>query len=102
MNNNFGLSDKTINELREYFSSSQEIELVKIYGSRAKGNFHNGSDIDLAIWTDAHEKFFKFAGELNDLPTPYKFDVIDFKTLAHEGLKRSIERDGIVFYKQNN
>ena len=29
-------------------------------------------------------------------------NVIDFKTLAHEGLKRSIERDGIVFYKQNN
>ena len=59
MNNNFGLSARTINELLNYFKSKSEIELVKIYGSRAKGSFHNGSDIDFAIWTGENTDFLK-------------------------------------------
>ena len=98
--NNFGLPQRTINELTKYFSSKTEIEMVKIYGSRAKGNYHNGSDIDFAIWTDEHNTFFRIAGELDDLPTPYMFDVIDYKTLTHEGMKNSIDKDGILFYEK--
>ena len=98
--NNFGLPQRTINELTKYFSSKTEIEMVKIYGSRAKGNYHNGSDIDFAIWTDEHNTFFRIAGELDDLPTPYMFDVIDYKTLTHKGMKNSIDKDGILFYEK--
>lgn len=98
--NNFGLPERTINELIEYFKSKPEIEQVKIFGSRAKGNYRNGSDIDFAIWTDEHEYFSRFSGELDELPTPYMFDVIDYKTLSHEGMKNSIDRDGVVFYKK--
>ena len=98
--NNFGLPQRTINELTKYFSSKPEIEMVKIYGSRAKGNYHNGSDIDFAIWTDEHNTFFRIAGELDDLPTPYMFDVIDYKTLTHKGMKNSIDKDGILFYEK--
>ena len=47
-----------------------------------------------------YRTFFRIAGELDDLPTPYKFDVIDYKNLSHEGMKNSIDRDGIVFYKR--
>ncbi len=97
---NFGLPQRTINELLAYFSSRPEIEKVMIYGSRARGDFHNGSDIDFAIWADEHETFFRISAELDDLPTPYKFDVTDYKTLTHEGMKNSIDKDGILFYEK--
>lgn len=100
MNNNFGLPKRTINELLDYFKTKSEIEKVVIYGSRAKGTFHNGSDIDFAIWADEDTNFSRIAGELYDLPTPYKFDVTNYKTLTHENLKASIDRDGIEFYKK--
>lgn len=94
----FGLPQKTIDELLAYFKTKPFIEKVCIYGSRAKGNYHNGSDIDFAIWTDEHALITKVAGELDELPTPYKFDVTDYKTLTHIGMKNSIDNDGILFY----
>lgn len=100
MNNNFGLPERTINELLEYFKSKPEIEKVVVYGSRAKGTYKNGSDIDFAIWS-AKENISKIAIELDELPTPYMFDVIDYKTLSHKNLKESIDKDGIVFYKRD-
>ena len=99
-NNNFGLPERTINELLDYFKTKPEIEKIVIYGSRAKGTFHNGSDIDFAIWADENTNLNKIAGELYDLPTPYKFDVTNYKTLTHENLKASIDKDGIEFYKK--
>lgn len=96
--NNFGLPQRTIDELIAYFKTKPEIKLVKIFGSRAKGTYRNGSDIDFAIWSDDNENFSRISGELDDLPTPYKFDVINYKTLSHEGMKNSIDKDGIIFY----
>lgn len=93
----FGLPEKTINELLEYFQSKPEIEKVIIYGSRAKGTYHKGSDIDFAIWSD-NESILSIATELDELPTPYMFDVTNYKTLNHESMKNSIDNDGKLFY----
>ncbi len=98
--NNFGLPQITIDELRSYFASKPEIEKVLIYGSRAKGTFRTGSDIDFAIWTDAHDQTPTFLWELDELPTPYKFDVTDYKMLKDEKMKNSIDTDGILFYNK--
>lgn len=98
MNNNFGLPEKIITELLEYFKNKPEIEKVVIYGSRAKGTYKNGSDIDFAVWTN--NEISGIAAELDELPTPYMFDVTNYKTLSHENLKKSIDKDGIEFYKR--
>ena len=100
MSNSFGLPERTINELLEYFKTKPEIQKVVIYGSRAKGTYKNGSDIDFAIWSN-EDNTSKIATELDELPTPYMFDVTDYKTLSHENLKKSIDKDGIVFYKRD-
>lgn len=44
--------------------------------------------------------FFSIAGELDNLPTPYKFDVIDYKNLSHQGMKNCIDKDGKLFYQR--
>lgn len=99
MTNEFGLPERTMNELLEYFSSRKDIEKVVIYGSRAKGNYRTGSDIDFAVWSDKEPPLY-IAIELDELPTPYKFDVTNYKTLTHEGMKNSIDKDGKLFYQR--
>lgn len=94
----FGLPQRTIDKLLTYFKTKPEIEKVVIFGSRAKETYKNGSDIDFAIWTDNHETFFRYSWELDELPTPYKFDVIDFKTLTNKGMINSIKNSGKIFY----
>lgn len=95
---NFGLPQQTIDELLNYFKEKSGIEKVVIYGSRAKGTYNNGSDIDLAIWADLNESITNILSELENLPTPYKFDVTNYKTLHHEGMKKSIDKYGKLFY----
>ena len=97
---NFGLSERTINELTDYFKSNPYVEKVKIYGSRAKGNYRNGSDIDFAVWLSEGGKSSVILWDLDVLPTPYKFDVTDYKALTHEGMKKSIDTDGKIFYEK--
>ena len=96
--NDFGLSERTINELLRYFKTKPEIEKVLIYGSRAKGTYKNGSDIDFAILENIDA--VKISSELDELSTPYKFDVTDYNNLTHEGLKNSIKNDGKLFYEK--
>ena len=97
--NNFGLPERTMTELINYFKRTTEISKVVIYGSRAKGTFHNGSDIDFAIWLTDETKLSSIKAGLEELPTPYKFDVINYETITNETLKNSIDTDGIEFYQ---
>lgn len=100
MQNNFGLPERTINELLEYFKSVETLDKVVIYGSRAKGTYRNGSDIDFAIWSDDINCASQIRWGLEELPTPYMFDVTDYNTLTHEGMKNSIDTEGKLFYQK--
>ena len=96
---NFGLNDRTIKLLQNFFSGFPEIREVKIYGSRAKGNYRKGSDIDFALFGDIDFRLLsKIASEIDELPTPYKYDVTDYKTTKNQDLKEHIERVGKSFY----
>ena len=48
----FGLSDTVIKELQDVFRRHANIKKVLIFGSRSKGNYREGSDIDLAVIGD--------------------------------------------------
>ena len=48
----FGLSDTVIKELQDVFRRHTNIKKVLIFGSRSKGNYREGSDIDLAVIGD--------------------------------------------------
>lgn len=98
--NNCGLPQRTINEILAYFRKNPFIEQVKIYGSRAKGTYKNGSDIDFAVWLSEGGKISAIKSDLDELPTPYKFDVTDYKVLTHQGMKTAIDKDGLLFYQK--
>ena len=44
-----GLREEVVDALANIFLATREIDEVVVFGSRAKGNFSDGSDIDLAI-----------------------------------------------------
>jgi len=97
----FGLPNKTINILQEFFACFPEIEKVNIYGSRAKGNFDNGSDVDLAFYAKTDKMMTgQLLTEINELPVPYLFDIIDYNRITHLPLKEHIDRVGKVLYSK--
>ena len=99
----FGLPEQTINSLLEFFSSQPDILQVRVYGSRALGTEKPASDIDLAIWTTGEKDLSaKIKSALEELPTPYLFDVTDYKTISHLPLKEHIDRASKLLYEKKN
>lgn len=97
----FGLSEKTTEILKQYFAKIGQIKQVKIYGSRAMGNFRNGSDIDFAIFGDVDKNLIKqIAYEIDELETPYMFDITNYNTIENAELKEHIDRVGKVFFER--
>lgn len=101
MQNNFGLSKTDFTSILATLQLFPEVDKAWIFGSRAKGNFHNGSDIDIAIAGNElkPEIVWRIAGILNEETSlPYKIDVVDFTHTAHKQLSEHISRVGIEIY----
>jgi predicted nucleotidyltransferase len=98
----FGLQQTTIDKINRIFSTRPHIEAVTIYGSRAKGTFRNGSDIDLTIEGDTVtlSELLKLENELDDLLLPYKIDISLLHQIDDPELLDHIRRAGVVFYEK--
>lgn len=97
-----GLTVQTVSKIKAVFKSNQGIEQVVLYGSRATGKFKNGSDIDLTIKnsTLSFDDLLRVELQLDDLMTPYMFDLSIFENIENPMLKEHIEKYGIEFYKK--
>lgn len=95
----FGLPQDDLNKLREVFDRYPGVRQVIVYGSRAKGNFRPGSDIDLAIVGDLDwQAFNQLSNELDDLLLPYQIDLSLHAHIENAELKAHIERVGQELY----
>lgn len=99
----FGLSERVVERVADVFKRHFAIEKVIIYGSRAKGTFRKGSDIDLTLLGEAlaPSLLSVVASELDDLNTPYLFDLSIFSELTSQDLIEHVERVGQVFYQRS-
>ena len=97
----FGLKESTITKICDLFSRHPAVQKVVLYGSRAKGNYRNGSDIDLTVFGDelSFRDLGKIESELDDLLLPYKIDLSLFNMISSEELKEHIGRVGVVFFE---
>jgi predicted nucleotidyltransferase len=95
----FGLDDRTLRLMRGFFEKHPSIGEVRIFGSRAKGNFRSESDVDLAIFGDVDSVLASLvASELDELPLPYQFDVQAYPSIKHTPLREHIDRVGRPFF----
>lgn len=98
----FGLPDTTLAAIRLILADFPAVEKAILYGSRAKGNYRRGSDIDLALVGDAlgYHILGEIAARLEESPIPYQVDLILWDQIDHGKLREHIERVGVVFYQR--
>ena len=97
--NKFGLTKNTIQLIQSVFSKYSQIEKVILYGSRAKGNFKAGSDIDLTIVAPklTTTELLKIENDLDNLMLPYKIDLSLLHQIENPDLVEHIKRIGVEF-----
>lgn len=96
----FGLSLDTVNKLNRVFIQHPAINLVVLYGSRAKGNYRLGSDIDLVIKGSEipFAEFLQIENQIDDLMLPYTVDLSQFCLIDNPDLIGHINRVGVEFF----
>ena len=74
------------------------LDKLILFGSRARGDNRERSDIDLAIQGGDTVAFAVSADE--DIPTLLMFDVVDLDKPVQKELLEEIRRDGVVIYEK--
>ena len=84
-----GLSNEDLRVIKEACAQFAEVNEALLFGSRAKGNYEHGSDVDIALKGENLERATsRIAGYLNDeSPLPYHFDVLDYHTASWRYLR---------------
>ena len=96
----FGLTRITLDKLESIFHQHNSIESVIIYGSRAKGNYRVGSDIDLTIKGSIlpFSELMQIEDQIDDLYLPYSVDLSQYEKLKNTDLIDHINRVGVIIY----
>jgi Predicted nucleotidyltransferases len=97
----FGLSDTVIKELQDVFRRHTNIKKVLIFGSRSKGNYRTGSDIDLAVIGQDidYNLLLNIHCEIDNLELLYSVDLLDYQKKKGTPIGDHIDRVGQVFYE---
>ncbi|ENZ35531.1 hypothetical protein HMPREF1084_00112 [Clostridium butyricum 60E.3] len=97
----YGLLERDIRYIKKALEQCEEIEKAIIFGSRAMGNYKNGSDVDIAVLGEliSNNTILKLNDYLNEIyPLPYFFDIINYNSITNENLKKNIDIEGKIIY----
>ncbi len=99
----YGIQTEKWANIIDVFTRIPSVEKVILYGSRAMGNFKNGSDIDLAISGNSFnlQLLRDLMNNLDDLLLPYTFDITIYNDISNTDLKLHIDRIGKIIYQKN-
>lgn len=99
----YGLPDDVLKKIIDTISQNPKIKKIVLYGSRAKGNYKRGSDIDVAlIGNDLNVEDLNKIDldlELDELYLPYSFDLSIFEKIENKDLLDHINRIGAIIYQ---
>lgn len=99
----FGLPPPVLDRLRSVFYQHAGVEKAIIYGSRAKGTYREGSDIDLALaGTVPFTEYLMILQELDDLNLPWLIDTSFLSDMDNGELIEHIERCGKLLYAKSD
>jgi len=96
----FGLEESDIQAICGVFTKYPQVEKAVLYGSRAKGNYKNGSDIDLTLLGGEDltlEVLYRIMDEIDDLLLPYTFDLSIYRQISDPDVIDHIRHVGVVF-----
>jgi len=96
----FGLTNEHWDGIQRVLTSNPKVEALILYGSRAKGTYKSGSDVDLALVGDlTSNDLLDFHNGLDDLDLPYRFDLVNYRQLAASEVRAHIDRVGVRVFE---
>ena len=98
-----GLSESVIQRIRAVLARIPEVKKAVLFGSRAKGDYRNGSDIDLTLYGGADLTLsvrHRIAVELDDLLLPFMIDLSIFRDISDPDMIEHIQRVGTPMYER--
>ena len=95
--NDTGIRPEVIEEIRN-LAQKYDIEKVILFGSRARGDYKERSDIDLAFCGGSSSHFILDVDETTS--TLLEFDIVDLDKPVRKELLESIKREGVVLYEK--
>ena len=99
----FGLSDKSLSTIAAIFSRYPAVTRAVVYGSRAKGNYRPGSDIDITLETTpdfTRETLLSICNDFDDSDLPYLADISQKSALTNPDLLAHIDRVGQTLWEK--
>ena len=93
----YDLPERVIRELFS-FATKQSVRKIILFGSRARGNNTERSDVDIAVYGGDFDSFYWDIKE--NIHSLLMFDVINADASISEELKKEIKKDGVVIYEK--
>lgn len=92
-----GLSDEVYKKIKEVIENNKQHKIV-LFGSRARGDYKETSDIDLAILNETtREEQYDIMNQIDLLNIVYKIDLVFIDKNTKKELVESIKKDGVEF-----
>lgn len=93
----FGLIDRYVQTIRDIVYNNPAVKQAVVFGSRAKGNYRSGSDVDIALYGNlSHSDAGHIQYRLNEeTKIPLFFDVVVYNLLENQSIKEHIDRVGL-------
>lgn len=92
-----GIRSEVLREIIQ-LAKQNNVKQVILFGSRARGDYKERSDIDIAFSGGNSSCFILSVDE--ETSTLLEFDVIDLDKPVREELLQSIEEEGILIYEE--
>ncbi|RUA34258.1 MAG: nucleotidyltransferase domain-containing protein [Bacteroidetes bacterium] len=99
----FGLPESLTEKITSILQNHSEVEEALIYGSRAKGNYREGSDIDMVLKGEQLNETIRnqIFWEIDELNSPYTLDLSIYHQITSQELIQHIDRVGKSLYSPN-
>ena len=93
----YGLKDEIIGNIKDIINKYKKYKF-KLFGSRARGDYRETSDIDIAIFEDvSREDEYRIRDDFDKLDIIYRIDLVFIDKDIKQELLDSIKRDGVDF-----
>ncbi|WP_293658824.1 nucleotidyltransferase domain-containing protein [Phascolarctobacterium sp.] len=93
----YGLNDKIIMAIKD-LAQRYALHKVILFGSRARGDNRERSDIDLAV-SGGNTTVFAIEAE-TEIPTLLQLDIVDLNKPVQEELLQAIANEGVTLYEK--
>lgn len=99
----YGLPPAVVPKISAVLARFPQVDSATLYGSRAKGSYKSGSDIDLTLHGGADltlNVVYRILNNLDDLLLPYTIDLSIFHDIGDPDVVAHIRRVGVLFYQK--